>query len=643
MSAHDAGDNVGDVIGQLLRAGDGAALSRRDALRLLGMAGLYSFAGGCAPGMYSTSSAAGPAVPRPVAIDVHTHIFNVRDVPAAEYFINSIAHLGEVNSGFNLAPGQVRFIKDLLGHLTDGLSRMVQCARDEQATLLALEAQGRNPFEPAQLAQPVNTDPDMCAWRLRIREILRNMPKNQAKHLTEVLEESSAAEPAAVQGKGACGLYRPLEPVTDFSRCQSPTREMYSRFAGPIADVMVQIERFLFGDRAPLVTPAGLAALFGMRDLGLTMNHWLRRMARPRYEIARELIRTFGGVQNGEADAVDAFVVAMVDMEHWLGGRSPDSLREQMLLTREIARLSNGRLLPFIAYDPLRDVLDEGKPEADRALGLVRDAISNHGFVGVKLYPANGFRPLGNASLDEDFPRGLARRARGDLGRKLDDRLHKLYAWCEAEGVPIMAHGNETRGTYRRYSDRGNPINWGRVAEWYPGLRINIGHFGGMASLAAHRRFVRENRWIAYMSLEDAPENWSIQILGLMSEHENVYSDVGAFGGVLKDNRGLRRFRRNLGDLLGADWYPGGLQKLMYASDWYMVAVSPQTGEYHRRFTELFSNPPYATATQDFLGNNAATFLGLRRGNDNRRRLDAFYRANGVTPAWQAQVDGSSR
>ncbi len=358
-------------------------------------------------------------------------------------------------------------------------------------------------------------------------------------------------------------------------------------------------------------------------------------MSRPRYEIARELIQTYGTSREGDGDAVDAFVVAMVDMEHWLDS-SADSLEDQMLLTSEIARLSGGRLFPFIAYDPLRDIRKN-----ESGLKLVEEAIAKHGFVGVKLYPANGFRPIGNAQLAEDFPRVQHGLASANLGQALDERLHRLYRWCCDRGVPIMAHGNDTSGTFRRYADRGNPIFWSRVAERYPQLRINIGHFGGMDSLAGARRVVRKRLGlIPVMSLEDAPENWSIQILQMMTEHPNVFSDVGAFGGVLEDTGELGRFRRNLGDLLGRDYYPAGSRQLMYASDWYMVASTPGYREYHKRFSQLFRTRLYGAAAPQLLGNNAVRFLGLRRGDATRQRLDRFYQQNGIsTPAWQIKVD----
>jgi len=641
-SPHDGESRLG-VIEHLLRTQGAAPLNRRDALRLLGLAGLASVAGGCTSA-YPTALGA----PRPVrfsaltgsrvAIDVHTHIFNVRDVPAAEYALESITHLGEVDSGRNPSPQDVRMIRKLVFYLTRGLARMVPCARVEREMLLAMERRGENPLAPERL-RPAGSDErqrarqsELCAWRLRIRTIINGLSKEDLDDLLERTGGGQEPRRAERMPRVPCSAYMPLDTDTDPGLCQPADEHTYVQFGKRPARILAQIERFLFGDPS---RSTGVATFFGKGDVGPTINEWLRRMARPRYEIARELLETYGLSENGGGGVMDAFVVAMVDMEQWLDS-SADLLEDQMLLTREIARLSGGRLLPFIAYDPLRDVIKEGS-----GLKLVKEAITNHGFVGVKLYPANGFRPIGNASLDEDFPRVQRGRGREDLGQALDSSLHDLYDWCSREGVPIMAHGNDTSGTFRRFADRGNPVFWGRVAERYPDLRINIGHFGGMDSLTGARRIVRRRfRIRPYMALEDAPENWSLQILQLMTNHRNVFSDVGAFGGVLEDTGELARFRRNLADLLGPKFYPAGRRQLMYASDWYMVTIEPEHRHYHERFGQLFTTHRYGEAGAELMGNNAVRFLGLRRGEPTRRRLDAFYLANGdVRPAWRGKVD----
>jgi hypothetical protein len=75
---------------------------------------------------------------------------------------------------------------------------------------------------------------------------------------------------------------------------------------------------------------------------------------------------------------------------------------------------------------------------------------------------------------------------------------------------------------------------------------------------------------------------------------------------------------------------------LMYGTDWFMT---PQGAV------------PYLDNMRDalppdrhgpFYGANAARFLGLRRGEATRRRLEAFYRKWGIAdPDWFQRVDST--
>src|SRR5215469_17122948 len=88
------------------------------------------------------------------------------------------------------------------------------------------------------------------------------------------------------------------------------------------------------------------------------------------------------------------------------------------------------------------------------SLQLVKDAVLNHGFIGVKLYPPMGFAPLGNVTLGGTFwnqawiPRPLHR---SDMGARLDQALTELYSWCQTNGVPVMAHTSPTNGPSKSF------------------------------------------------------------------------------------------------------------------------------------------------------------------------------------------------
>ena len=91
--------------------------------------------------------------------------------------------------------------------------------------------------------------------------------------------------------------------------------------------------------------------------------------------------------------------------------------------------------------------------------------------------------------------------------------------------------------------------------------------------------------------------------------------------------------------------------RFMYGTDWEMTLTEGHIDAYLSRFVELMreleSSPAIRSARiQDlagkFFGNNAADWIGLRRGGRARVRLDAFYAANAVpTPDWMTKLDQS--
>jgi hypothetical protein len=93
----------------------------------------------------------------------------------------------------------------------------------------------------------------------------------------------------------------------------------------------------------------------------------------------------------GTSISVDQVLGAFVDFDHWLTPLLRTAHEDQIKLHQLLSQLSGGYMLPLVAYNPWSDVLDNGK-----TLQRILDALDRRGFVGVKIYPPNGFRPYGN-------------------------------------------------------------------------------------------------------------------------------------------------------------------------------------------------------------------------------------------------------
>ena len=215
---------------------------------------------------------------------------------------------------------------------------------------------------------------------------------------------------------------------------------------------------------------------------------------------------------------------ALVNFTAWFGplgqasGDRTVPMRRQVEVMARIAQRRNGpRVHGFVGFDPLRQALfrRHGGPPEDEPLAVVKKAVEDHGFIGVKLYPPMGFRATGNAALGDAFPKHVV-AADGlgpDAGRKLDAELDRLYAFCAENNVPIMAHTSDSYGSAKDYGKRANPAAWIKVLEKYPALRINLAHFGGF-----NRGGTRENAEQSW--------GWAIGRAFAAAATPNVYADI---------------------------------------------------------------------------------------------------------------------
>lgn len=297
----------------------------------------------------------------------------------------------------------------------------------------------------------------------------------------------------------------------------------------------------------------------------------LRRICRPRHEIAAELAQTY--------PSVVLFVPALVDFSYTARDQPATTVQRQIALHSLVSKVSvkgrlpgapDQRVHPMVGFCPYREVenselqtwdVNAGTPneyipyadpksainadryspamaynpdrarklaapdgpwdtsslhldEVNRAIDLVRYAIERGGFAGVKVYPPAGFMPLGNTG-----PFGEAR------GQRLDAALRTLYRYCETMQVPILTHASHSNGFETAYSDFAAPTGWEQVLKEYPNLRICFGHFGHMQGVGQD-------------PTHPGADSWAARFAKLMDAYPNVYADVGCSD--LPDNETYR-------------------------------------------------------------------------------------------------------
>ncbi len=387
---------------------------------------------------------------------------------------------------------------------------------------------------------------------------------------------------------------------------------------------------------------------------------------RYRHDLSRDIATTYS--------RVDLFTPLLVDFSYWTGSaeqpRSP--LSDQIAVQRQlsVASLESAGstagggparipavFLPFIAFNPLREILRPSSAtyQPDRplaslvgALDLVRAAVLEHGFVGVKLYPPVGFAPLGNerhrrwkdgklGMLDrtlsgEELERWRA--AKEDLGAHLDEALRALYRTCQEHDVPILAHSNDSNSFQPGYGWCSGPDHWLAALREFDRLRVCLGHFGHFTGVAASGDPAASHA-VAGCFDQMSTYAWSYRTCELF-EYDNVYVDLSnSEAGSDEDAR-----RRMVALIRKLDVRSGGTlrTRLIYGSDWFMNLLNGPHDRFFDHLETAFETVWSDRATiANVMGANALRFLGLVPGTDGSIPLNLarVRRHHGATlPAW---------
>jgi predicted TIM-barrel fold metal-dependent hydrolase len=383
---------------------------------------------------------------------------------------------------------------------------------------------------------------------------------------------------------------------------------------------------------------------------------WLKLFAHPR----RDLIAKLAGFYTATNHRCELIAPAVVDYNAWLN--NPDEqdkrLTDQVAVMGAIAKLpGKPRVHGFVPFDPVRAIMAPlgyypggTHMEMIYPLDLVKDAIENHGFLGVKLYPPMGFRAWNNGKGDIAFSSVVKTFVNqgfsgpiGDrqLGGLIDKELEKLYRYCADQGVPILAHAYNSNQAEECTGWRASPQYWSEVIDKFSSpekpLRLCLGHFG---SFAAHTKFP---------TCTDAfgAKAWEIIVGSIIATDKgsHVFADLSYLSEVLdrsaSGQKTLNTMAKQFQSFVGT--YDKAVEHISYGSDWIMLGLESGHERYHLAVGEFLRRDVGFDAAQlaNVYFNNAINFLGLRPGDQNRARLEKFYRDNNIEqhfPAIDAMV-----
>ena len=520
----------------------------------------------------------------PAVIDAHCHVFNASDLPVGG-FVQRVV-LGDPEHQVVLGPDP-RASRAALPYLAALLIQLLSGPAPTAESELAAIERGGMPAPRSIAGRPTETDVE------RLRSALE-----------------AVFDPSAARGAS--------DRAPDGGDLSEEGRVIFARI---VADE-TGIDPAATERRRGAARTDAIARGLLVGD-GVISRHvqWARLLTRPRREIIASAVELYGG-----GAGVTLFTPSLVDYTQWLEDEPRSDIEDQIRVMERIQRLPMGAAVHcFAPYDPWRQIVDEEAGRSPSALELVAWAVREMGFVGVKLYPPMGFLPTGNAEARQNYPaRAVAIR---EFPRKLDAALDRLYGWAAEESVAIMAHTANSNGAAEGYSVRAHPDGWRPVLARYPGLRLNLAHFGGFDERGPDD------------SLEGT---WEVAVGRLISEGRGeVYADVSYLSEVFAESSQDERQRMIAPALKDfVQEYDPDLNHLMYGSDWIMLGREAGHGAYLHRVTALFEDVVREGAElRRFLGGNAARFLGLRPGDAGRARLEAYYAKHHLDPSWLRQYN----
>ena len=542
----------------------------------------------------------------PLTVDAHCHVFNGTDLQVQE-FLSRVA----VKQG-----GVLGFATRAIGELLENLAWKYAPSGDEELAALekmSVALQTCTPEGHADRVDALKQD-GYTRGRTQLQAALGKSQRLQGLRAQRSSGAPSVAPDSVDAARiEALAIVESLpERATEYEVLSSTKTQRFETYSG---------------------LPRSLAT-FSVQGL---INFVLQNF-QYRYVSVHDYLATYN---RPGARVIDLMLPSMVDYDFWLKKGEPTftSLEAQVRVMRQVSILTNGRVHAFVPFDPLRQVAFGLGYARDDSLKLVRRAIKEDGFVGVKLYPPMGFSVLGNAERDGKafwkqswLPDWTGR---DDLGSRLDGAMRQLLAWCESEQVPVMAHTSESNGPSADFEALTDSRFWAQALNEFPKLRISFGHFGGSSPVAAG--MARARSFAALMNT------------GPATPGSRAYADAGYFVEVISKEPDLQSLIRKLYEETAAKGDASLVNRFMYGTDWEMTltegAVKGYLGGFETLFKELEAQPAmksqgHTELAGRFFGLNAAQWAGLLPGEATRLRLDEFYKVHGLKPDWTAKVDG---
>ncbi len=579
-------------------------MSRRDLLKNLGAYGTVALASS----QLLASAAGGSRKKAQLIIDVHCHIFNSKDLPSKEFLRTVVfeKYPAQVTPNPLLPGGKKRAwsLSDLI------IDSEISGAPSPEIEIRCLSEVLKNSHCEAYDNTFNNTNDDLFS----------------SQRSTSVFDALVNDFNNLVNGKKRTKFFQGDE----WAGRQDEVYKILSEALGG----KIKLSEL---SQAKFRTRLSGQLRSNQRNLSYKLQ-WPNILRKYRFQIFENYKSAYVKRTGSSARRVVLIAPALVDMSCWLKkncqtGWWPDGQKQQINYLRQQSHLMNllsqtskfVRMQGYVAFDPLREIYAIENKLSFTPLMIVKEAVREHGFIGVKLYPPMGFRPTGNSEAGLSFPK-FSVGAIENFGAKLDGALGSLYKWCSQNGVAIMAHAYESNAAGAGYGCRASPVFWNLVLKKHPELHLNLAHFGRFdTTINCTDKTAKSSK------LSDSWE-WEIGRIISQPYGKNIYADLSYFntvlGGNWDDNIETKRTARHLKKWIAR--FDPDCRHLMFGTDWSMIALE---GDYHSYIEnlELFMLDDVGLTRRqlgNFFFNNAVRYFGLSTGRQSRSRLETFYNSS---------------
>lgn len=516
--------------------------------------------------------------PVPYCIDVHAHLFNASDIDVVGFMKKDVGHAY-----------QNPFVRRLI----EGLADVAGILRDDFAVTAAREHQLL--VEWLEKLQGVSDE--------NVRKFLDDMANGHRRNIASAIARQ-------MKSRDLDKLYLMLQGIFI-----EQMRTTYKEEAAPLNPPTVFDEKTVLN----AIDPERRINEYERQFHGLPgvvnafnpagMLEFTGHMLSYRWMNLRDYTRAY--TENAAAFGIDAMFASFVNFDYWLAPATKSPQAEQMKLHAFLSKLSGGYMLPIVAYNPWTDINDR-----DASFELVKDAVMNFGFVGVKIYPPTGFYPYGNSSLpyasSEPHP---------DLV-ELDAKMFRLASWCASNNVPLMAHSAESNGRDNASDVFGGPVGWNALLKKMGAktpVIATLAHFGGGESDAT-----------------DPSNNWPRDFAQMMAtpQGRRLYGDLAYWDQIMNcqnSNESCTVAKQRIKAAFSKN--PDVAKRLMFGTDWDMLSRESRWETYP---VDVLKNlGSFFPSINDLLYTNALSCFGLGVGGAQRNRVIAqLGQVDGPLPGW---------